>query len=117
MYCSNCGKEVDDNAVVCIECGSLIKKEEVKNLTTTTEKRNINILCIVGFVVSILSWFITLFGIVAIAGLVLSILGTVQAKRNYERLIGLGIAGIIISSACLIYVFYWLVILGILFNA
>lgn len=23
MYCSNCGKEIDDNAVLCINCGCI----------------------------------------------------------------------------------------------
>ena len=26
MYCSNCGKEIDDKADVCVHCGVLIKK-------------------------------------------------------------------------------------------
>ncbi len=27
MYCKNCGKEIDDNADVCIYCGSFTKSE------------------------------------------------------------------------------------------
>ena len=36
MYCKNCGKEVNDNAVVCIHCGAAIAKEkgyDCSNLT------------------------------------------------------------------------------------
>lgn len=25
MYCNNCGKEIDDNAVICIHCGAATK--------------------------------------------------------------------------------------------
>lgn len=32
MYCKNCGKEIDDNAVICIHCGVAQKKvEEIKD--------------------------------------------------------------------------------------
>lgn len=34
MYCHNCGKEIDDKAVICIHCGCQINKvvkEEKKN--------------------------------------------------------------------------------------
>ena len=30
MYCSNCGAEVNDNAVVCVKCGCAIYRPEVK---------------------------------------------------------------------------------------
>lgn len=28
MYCSNCGAEINDNAVVCVKCGCAVKKQE-----------------------------------------------------------------------------------------
>lgn len=34
MFCSNCGKEIDDNAVVCVHCGCAtanLQKENVPN--------------------------------------------------------------------------------------
>lgn len=30
MYCSNCGKEVNKNAVVCINCGAAINNPQIK---------------------------------------------------------------------------------------
>lgn len=30
MYCSHCGKEVENGALTCPQCGFLIKKEEIK---------------------------------------------------------------------------------------
>lgn len=29
MFCSNCGKEVNDNAVVCLSCGAAVKNVQV----------------------------------------------------------------------------------------
>ena len=28
MYCSNCGAEINDNAVVCVKCGCAVKRLE-----------------------------------------------------------------------------------------
>ncbi|MEG1648216.1 MAG: zinc-ribbon domain-containing protein, partial [Bacilli bacterium] len=28
-FCSNCGKEVDDKAVVCVSCGASLQEEKV----------------------------------------------------------------------------------------
>ena len=33
MYCKNCGKEVNDNAVVCIHCGSAIDNKPTTKLS------------------------------------------------------------------------------------
>ena len=33
MYCKNCGKEVSDNAVVCIHCGCAIDKKPVSTMS------------------------------------------------------------------------------------
>lgn len=33
MYCSNCGKEIDDKAVVCVHCGCETKNLNKKNDT------------------------------------------------------------------------------------
>ena len=33
MYCYNCGKEIDDKAVVCVHCGV-----ETKNMKSSTDK-------------------------------------------------------------------------------
>jgi len=54
MFCSKCGKEVLDDAVVCLNCGCAIKK----STTTVIEEDEIHI----GFCV--LSFFIPIFGII-----------------------------------------------------
>jgi len=102
MFCKICGKEVNEKAVICPHCGSCIGEIEIAYNKATSE-RKVNILCIIGFVLSLVSLLIALFGIVAIASLVLSIIGVVQTNKNGERLKGLGIAGIIVSAGSLIY--------------
>lgn len=37
MYCRNCGKEIDENAFICVHCGSLVNGGRVK-----TFRRNSN---------------------------------------------------------------------------
>ena len=34
MYCSNCGAEINDNAVVCVKCGCAVNKPEQKQEQT-----------------------------------------------------------------------------------
>ena len=112
MYCKTCGKEVNDQAIICPHCGCQIANSITKEETQPTKKKA-NVFCIIGFVLSLVSLLISLFGIVAIAGLVLSIVGIIQTNRNNERLKGLGIAGICVSAGSLLYTVYTLIILMI----
>ncbi len=82
MYCKNCGNEIDDKAAICPKCGVMTGNTSVVN----TEKTNT--LAIVGFVLSFL---------VAIAGLICSIIGRKQCKERGEKGMGLATAGMIIS--------------------
>lgn len=44
MYCKNCGKEVNDNAVVCIHCGCALDKTPSYEVQTTgVSKKGIGI--------------------------------------------------------------------------
>lgn len=110
MYCKKCGNEIFDEAVICPKCGCSTK-EEVAVTEKPKTKAKINVMCLVGFILSLVSLLIALYGIVAIAGLTLSIIGIVQGRRNGERLIGLGIAGVAVSVGSLIYTVYTLIVL------
>lgn len=37
MYCKHCGKEVNDNAVVCIHCGCSLQEKNILNNNGITE--------------------------------------------------------------------------------
>ena len=83
MFCKNCGKEINDNAVVCPHCGVQVGKVE----TSSDGKKNN--MALIGF---ILSFFI------AIAGLICSIIGYKRAKEEGLDGKGMALAGIIISA-------------------
>lgn len=79
MFCKNCGREVDDNAIICPACGVLvgeIKKEK-------------NVLALIGF---ILSFFVPL------AGLICSIIARKKCREEHMDGESLALAGIIISA-------------------
>lgn len=109
MYCSKCGKEILDEAVICPHCGCAVASAEKKEVV---EKQKSNVFCIIGFALSLVSLLIALYGAVAIAGMVLSIIGVVQANKRGEKLKGLGIAGIVVSAGSLVYTFFALTILA-----
>lgn len=117
MFCRICGKEIHDEAVICPSCGCQVKETAATTSQPEKEQKKANILCIIGFVLSLVSLIIALYGVVAIAGLVLSIIGVVQTNKKGERLKGLGIAGICISAASLVYTIYVLVVLASLLSA
>ncbi len=109
MYCKTCGKEINDDAVVCPACGCAVKTEEAKK-----SAKNLNVLGLVGFILGVVSWLLALWGIVAIAGLVLSIVGLVQCVREGGGMKGFAIAGIAVSAVSLIYTVYVLIMAAIL---
>ncbi len=95
MYCNNCGNQIDDNAYVCPYCGV-----KTGHGARTNEK---NILAIVGFVLSFL---------IAIAGLVCSILAYKKSKELNGEGETLAIAGIIISAISIVLSILLLVVYG-----
>ena len=111
MYCKTCGKEINDEAVVCPYCGCQVKEIPVTavNNGVAGEKKKANVMSITGFVLSLVSLLLSLFGTIAVAGLILSIIGLVQCNQKGERLKGLAIAGIIVSAVSLLYTFFVLV--------
>lgn len=93
MFCKTCGREILDNAVVCPYCGCSVEEKLNK------KDKEISVLSLLGFIFSIVSLLISLFFIVNVAGLTLSIIGTIRSKAENQKLRGLGIAGIAISAA------------------
>lgn len=83
-FCSNCGKELNENQNVCLNCGVNVTPNELnkpdKNAT-------------VGFVlglVSIIAWIIPLFGYpVTICGIVFSAKGFNSTKNKNKAIVGL----------------------------
>ncbi len=104
-YCSYCGGQVADEAVVCMHCGRLV--DDRANIYGQ-KSESLNILCLLGFIFS----FIT-----GIVGLILSIIGYNQVKHTTDNTSKtLAKAGIIISSIQLglivLCIFLWIFIIG-----
>lgn len=122
MFCKNCGKEISDKAIVCVNCGVAVTP-----LTPTVTpdqpadgKKKFNVCALLGFIFSLVGIVVDtslmftevslLYGF-TIAGFVLSIIGTVKAKK-LENGKGFGIAGIVISSVSF---FLWVIIFLVVF--
>ena len=104
MFCKHCGTEAQENAEYCINCGAKLEEEQStpqpntytnQQYTQPTNPNKINGMSIAGFILSF-------FG--GILGLVFSILGYNQAKREGTST-GLGLAGIIISVIMMVISF------------
>lgn len=93
MFCKSCGKQIDDSALYCPNCGAAqgVRQNDgfYRGPASDRPKPGMNALALVGF---ILSFFIP------IAGLVLSIIGKKQIASSGETGNGFAVAGIIISS-------------------
>jgi len=94
MFCKNCGKEIDDSAVVCPNCG--VATENMAKNSTPAAPAQKNTMALVGFILALLG-----FNLIA---LILSIIGLTNTKKPEYNGDGKGfaIAGIIISCAYII---------------
>ena len=99
MFCGNCGREIDNKAVICPHCGVATKGGSAPATQGNT-------IAIVGFV---FSFFI------ALVGLICSIIGYKKAKNEGAPYGGLALAGIIISaiSIGLVILIYVIVIAAV----
>ena len=94
MFCKNCGKEIDDRAVVCPNCG-------VQVGTVAPAENKTNVLAIVGFIFAF---------IMPIVGLICSIIGRNKAPECGGNGKGLATAGIVTSVV-------WMVLVIIIYAA
>ena len=102
-FCSNCGNEVADQAVICPKCGvSTGQNAAVSNNNNGTS----NGMAIAGF---ILSFFVPLLG------LIFSIIGLKKVKETNKGK-GLSTAGVIISSIALFITLIVTIVFVIAFN-
>lgn len=107
-YCSRCGNQLADEAVICPQCGCA-----AGGAVQNKSESNSDIMAILGFVFS----FIT-----ALVGLVLSVIAYKSAvAEDNKRNKNFAVAGIVISSvslgSALIAVFIYIILLFTLFAA
>ena len=102
MFCRYCGKEVSEHAAICPHCGAWADKPAAMPTPMPVIRQETNVLAVVGFILSF---------VVAIAGLVCSILGYKKAPELNGDGKGLALAGIIISAVSMALAFILIIIL------
>ena len=99
MYCTTCGKEVLDEAVICPGCGCILKKEDKKKEVTSSENnKKEKTAIILGILGIVFAWLF------ALVGHILSIIGIVFGIKGYKetgKMTGLVLS--IIGEVCAIF--------------
>lgn len=125
-FCPKCGKEIPDHSAFCPSCGQVIDAAQINKTTSNVpdygqsgaphaqsygqsdytygynqpsygQGEGTNPMALAGFIVSMCSLVINLFGITALVGLILSIAGYNQIKQGRGRGKGFAIAGIVVG--------------------
>ena len=78
MYCSNCGAEINDNAVVCVKCGCAVKRQESQTIIINESQSREWLVCL------LLCFFLGYLGI----------------HRFYVGKTGTGIAQLLTAGGC-----------------
>lgn len=117
-FCSNCGKELEENAKFCDSCGTKIEATEIVKEETPVEDNPIqeevkvgevanneegktNGLAIASLVLSIVSMVNIFRTICGILGLIFGIVSFNKIKQTGEKGKGMAIAGIAVSATSL----------------
>ena len=96
-YCSKCGKEIMDDAVVCVHCGCMVtdaNSAQTTSVSNTTEKK-FQVSIIFGIVGIVFAWLFALIGHIS------SIIGIIIGIKEYkatEKMTGLSLS--IIGEVC-----------------
>lgn len=114
MFCINCGKEIQDGSSFCSECGASqhgVTPPPVSNAAnygnptnpTVVQKAPYNTMCIIGLVISGISLLLNFWGLVGIAGTIVSTIGLTNCKQKNENGKALAIIGIVIGVYSIFY--------------
>lgn len=127
MYCRSCQKELEPSVKFCPHCGASVYDNAENTITydytgsdAVAYEQSIstrtNSLAIAGFVLSIVSLFLSLWGITAIMGILFSAMGLHRINNSNEQGRALAYAGIVIGILSIIWFIAAVVILfGMLF--
>ena len=106
-YCTHCGAELLDEAVICPKCGCWVNPASKSDQA----KAKTNACAIVGFILSMVSiLFLTSFwNLLALSGLIVSSIGLRQIVKNDEQKgKGLAISGVVVGAFLfLLTLFIW----------
>lgn len=114
MFCVNCGKEISDGSTFCPGCGAAQQgttpppTSNIGNYAnpvnqSAVKKAPYNMMCIIGLVISGISLLLNFFGLVGIAGTIVSVIGLTSCKQKNENGKALAIIGIVIGVFSILY--------------
>lgn len=108
MFCVNCRKEIPNGTTVCPECGASQRRTSPPPVSgmgnqPTGQKAAYNKMAIIGLVISGISLFLNFWGIVGIAGIIVSIIGLINCNQTNENGKILAIIGIAIGAYSVLY--------------
>jgi hypothetical protein len=99
MYCSKCGKQIEDGAMFCPGCGAALQNNQNISVSNQNTKNGAGmaIASLVLGIIGIIAWIIPIIGLPI--GIVALILGVLGIKRSSK---GMSIAGIVLAVICLV---------------
>lgn len=111
-YCTHCGAELMDDAVICPKCGCWAST----GVASMQQKAKLNACALVGFILSLVGvvlFFVDFMGLLELAGMIVSIVGLVQIGRNTEqRGKAFAITGVSVGACLFVFgVMYWITVL------
>ena len=112
MFCANCGKEIDDRAVICPHCGVPVTQPPKPGKTKDRLAFGFGI---AGFVVALVSlWTGVYFCITSIVAVVLSAVAMHRAKAHDDPH-GLATAGLVIGIVTLVlWAIIWIALASVI---
>lgn len=116
MFCKNCGSQINDDAVVCPNCGVATEKMPAA-ATAQPAVQKTNGFAIAGLVLAIIGACGGNYGfcVPSILGLVFSIIGMIKCKKEEQGGYGLAIGGLVVSIIGLVFwAIVWIVAFQIL---
>lgn len=115
MYCSKCGKNLEEGQNFCPNCGTpkdSTASSPQNNTVQQEENPSTNIMAVVGFVVGLISILIDFFGIIGMIAIVLSVAGYMGCKQNNQKGKGRAVFGVILGLISVFYAFFNLLALS-----
>lgn len=117
MFCIKCGKEIANGASFCPICGASQNTTAPSSIANNNnysaptnnvpvKKARYNTMCILGLVISCISLVLNFWGLVGIAGTVLSTIGLTTYKDRNENGKAQAIIGLCIGIFSIFYGFY-----------